>query len=59
MIRFHRRSTLVFGVVSVALGVAIIVRTASFIGTLIGLLFIAVGVGRIYLLRRPSGRGGR
>ncbi|HKB92901.1 MAG TPA: hypothetical protein VKC62_01520 [Gaiellaceae bacterium] len=59
MIRFHRRSTLVFGVVSVALGVAIIVRTASFIGTLIGLLFIAVGVGRIYLLRRPRGRGGR
>jgi len=59
VIRFHRRSTLVFGVVSVALGVAIIVRTASFIGTLIGLLFIAVGVGRIYLLRRPRGRGGR
>ena len=59
MIRFHRRSTLVFGVVSVVLGVAIIVRTASFIGTLIGLLFIAVGVGRIYLLRRPRGRGGR
>lgn len=52
MIRFHRRSTMVFGVVSIVLGVAIAVRTANVIGTLIGLLFIAVGVGRIYLLRR-------
>ena len=52
MIRFHRRSTLVFGVVSVVLGAAIIVRTATVVGALVGVLFIAVGVGRIYLLRR-------
>jgi hypothetical protein len=48
----YRRGILVFGVVAIALGVAIIVRTGTFVGTLIGLLFIAVGVGRIYLLRR-------
>jgi len=48
----YRRSTLVFGLVAVALGVAIMVRTATFAGILIGLLFVAVGVGRIYLLRR-------
>ena len=52
MIRFHRRSTLVFGVVSVVLGAGIIVRTANVVGALVGFLFIAVGVGRIYLLRR-------
>jgi uncharacterized membrane protein len=52
VIGFYRRSILVFGVVAIALGVAIVIRTASFVGTLIGLLFIAVGAGRIYLLRR-------
>jgi hypothetical protein len=52
MMGVYRRSILVFGVVAVALGVAIIVRSGSFIGTLIGLLFVAVGVGRVYLLYR-------
>jgi hypothetical protein len=52
VIGFYRRSILVFGVVAVGLGVAIIVRTASPLGALVGVLFIAVGVGRIYLLRR-------
>jgi hypothetical protein len=52
----HRRSTLVFGVVAVLLGVAIVAETAragggSF-GYLLGVLFAALGVGRIYLLRR-------
>lgn len=51
----YRRSTLVFGVVSIALGVAIIVETArrgGGIGILLGVLFIALGVGRMYLLLR-------
>ena len=52
MMGAYRRSILVFGVVAVALGIAIIVRTGSFIGALIGLLFVAVGVGRVYLLYR-------
>jgi hypothetical protein len=44
-----------FGVVAAGLGVALIVETAiegGGVGYLLGLLFVAVGVGRIYLLRR-------
>jgi hypothetical protein len=44
-----------FGVITVGLGVALIVETAvkgGGVGYLLGLLFIAVGAGRIYLLRR-------
>jgi hypothetical protein len=46
---------IVFGVITAGLGVALIVETAvkgGGIGYLLGLLFIAVGAGRIYLLRR-------
>jgi hypothetical protein len=52
MMGAYRRGILVFGVVAVGLGIAIIVRSGTFIGTVVGLLFIAVGVGRIYLLVR-------
>ncbi len=51
----YGRSVLIFGVIATALGVGILVRTAvdgGGIGYIFGLLFIAVGVGRIYLLRR-------
>ena len=53
---FHRRATLVFGVVAIVLGAAILAETAragggSF-GYLFGVLFLALGVGRIYLVRR-------
>jgi hypothetical protein len=51
----YRRSTLVFGVVAVMLGIAIVVQTAregGGAGYLIGTLFAALGAGRIYLLRR-------
>ena len=48
----YRNGILIFGVVAIGLGVAIIVRSGSFIGALVGVLFIAVGVGRIYLLVR-------
>ncbi len=48
----YRRGTLAFGAVAIGLGIAIIVRSSTFIGAVVGLLFIAVGVGRIYLLVR-------
>ena len=52
MMGIYRRSTVAFGAVAVGLGIAIMVRTPSFLGVLIGLLFVAVGVGRVYLLYR-------
>ena len=51
----YRKSTLAFGMLSVVLGVAILVRTATQgggVGLLVGALFVALGIGRIYLLRR-------
>jgi len=44
-----------FGVVAIGIGIALIVRTAiagGGVGIVIGLLFIALGAGRLYLLRR-------
>ena len=53
---FQRRSTLVFGVVSIGLGVALLVETAAVgggsTGYVLGLLFLGLGAGRLYLLRR-------
>ena len=46
---------LVFAALFVALGVAILIRTAGEgggIGYLIGVLFVALGIGRVYLRRR-------
>jgi hypothetical protein len=55
-VSFHRRAVFVFGVVSIVLGVALLVETAALgggsIGFILGLLFIALGVARIYLLRQ-------
>jgi hypothetical protein len=51
----YARLVAVFAVVFVALGIALLVRTAlagGGIGFLIGTLFVALGVGRLYLLRR-------
>jgi uncharacterized membrane protein HdeD (DUF308 family) len=51
----YRSTTLVFGVVAIALGIALVARTAADgggVGLLVGALFVAVGAGRIYLLRR-------
>ncbi len=48
----------VFGVVAIGLGLAIIVETAvqgGGVGYVIGLLFVALGTGRLYLLRRRGG----
>ena len=52
----HRRAVLVFGVVTIVLGVALLAETAAHgggsVGFVLGLLFVALGVGRLYLLRR-------
>ena len=44
-----------FGLIAIGLGVALIVETAikgGGVGYVIGLLFIALGAGRLYLLLR-------
>jgi hypothetical protein len=54
-VRAHRSLVAIFGVVAFVLGVAIIVETAVLgggVGYVIGLLFIGLGAGRLYLLRR-------
>jgi hypothetical protein len=55
-VSFYRRSTFLFGVVAIGLGIAIFVETASVgggsIGYVLGVLFVALGIGRIYLLLR-------
>ncbi|MFL5943787.1 MAG: hypothetical protein ACJ75L_11040 [Gaiellaceae bacterium] len=56
MSAFYKRSVLVFGVIAVVLGVALLVETAvaggGSAGYLLGVLFVGLGVGRLYLLRR-------
>ena len=55
MRRSYRGAIAVFGVVAMGLGVALIVETAILgggIGYLLGVLFFAVGAGRLYLLFR-------
>ena len=50
----YRNATLVFGLVAIALGIAILVQTARAgggLGYVLGVLFVALGVGRLYLLR--------
>jgi uncharacterized membrane protein HdeD (DUF308 family) len=55
-VSFHQRSVLVFGLLAVVLGVALLVETAAAgggsTGYLLGVLFVALGCGRLYLLRR-------
>jgi hypothetical protein len=52
----YRRSIFVFGVLAIGLGIALLVETVAVgggsIGYLLGVLFMALGVGRLYLLRR-------
>jgi hypothetical protein len=53
---FYKRSVLLFGVLAIALGVALLVETVAggggSTGYLLGVLFVGLGVGRLYLLRR-------
>jgi hypothetical protein len=52
----YRNTTLLFGLVSIGLGIALLAETIArhggTVGYLLGVLFIALGLGRIYLLRR-------
>jgi hypothetical protein len=48
------RIVIVFAAVLIGLGVALVVQTARVgggVGYLLGVLFIALGLGRLYLLR--------
>lgn len=53
--------TLVRGiaVLMIVIGVAIVARTLPHfgVGIILGLLFVAAGVGRLFMLRRRSERG--
>jgi hypothetical protein len=52
----YRWTTFAFGLVSIGLGVALVAETAASgggsTGYVLGVLFVAVGCGRLYLLRR-------
>ena len=56
MTGFYRRSVFVFGLVSITLGIALLAETVAqgggTTGYILGVLFVALGIGRIYLLRR-------
>jgi hypothetical protein len=52
---WYRDVVFTFGLVAIAIGLALIVRTivnGGGVGILIGLLFIGLGAGRLYMLRR-------
>jgi len=54
-VRAYRGATVLLAVVFVGIGVALLVETAVVgggLGYVIGVLFVAVGAGRLYLLNR-------
>ncbi len=59
---FHRRTVYALAALAIVLGVALLAETAALgggaLGFALGILFIGLGVGRIYLLRtaRRAGR---
>ena len=56
---FYRWAVVIFSVVFVGIGVALLIRTAveggGVVGFLLGGLFIALGVGRLSLERKRHG----
>lgn len=52
----HSRSVFAFGLIAIGLGIALLAETAAAgggsTGYLLGVLFVALGCGRLYLLRR-------
>ena len=56
MSNLHRRSVFVFGLISIGLGIALLAETIAIgggsTGYVLGVLFVGLGVGRLYLLRR-------
>jgi hypothetical protein len=54
-VNLYRRGVAAFSLLFIALGVALIVRTATAgggVGYLLGILFVGLGAGRLHLLRR-------
>ncbi len=53
---FYRRSGFVLGLISLGLGLVLLVETAAqgggSTGYVLGVLFVALGCGRLYLIRR-------
>lgn len=58
---FYRGATALFGVAFIGIGIALLVVTAAngggILGYVLGLLFVALGIGRLYLLRSRTRRG--
>ena len=56
MSNWHRRSIVVFGVIAIGLGIALLAETIAIgggsIGYVLGVLFVGLGIGRLYLLRQ-------
>ena len=56
MTGLYKRSVFAFGLVAIGLGIALLAETIAegggSTGYLLAALFIALGVGRLYLLRR-------
>jgi putative effector of murein hydrolase len=52
----YRRSVLLFGLLAIVLGFAILIETSvrngGSVGYALGCLFVALGAARLYLLRR-------
>jgi hypothetical protein len=52
----YRRTVLLFGIVAIGLGFALLVRTAyaggGTLGYVVGALFVALGAARLFILRR-------
>jgi uncharacterized membrane protein HdeD (DUF308 family) len=52
--RLYRRSVLIFGIVAILLGFALLIRTAyaggGTVGYVVGALFVALGTARLYIL---------
>jgi hypothetical protein len=52
----YKRSVFVFGLLAIGLGIALLTETVAVgggsTGYVLGVLFIGLGVGRLYLLRR-------
>jgi len=57
---FYRGATALFGVAFLGIGIALVVVTVEndggVLGYVLGLLFVALGIGRLYLLRARAPR---
>ena len=56
MSNLQRRTVFVFGLIAIGLGIALLAETIAIgggsTGYVLGVLFVGLGVGRLYLLRR-------